>query len=275
MTDQKQKIIIKKVKKVSAEGGHGGSWKVAYADFVTAMMAFFLLLWLLTMTSQEKRAQLSNYFKFFSIFKVSGTSFLGQSSEMFKMASESERKVTQETQGTVQSKPEAFKESIKQAIEEKLGDIKDQIMVDVFEGGVRIQLVDKEGKSMFDLGSPKPTLLASRIMLVIGEQIKNLPNPVSVEGHTDSLAYKSSAYGNWELSTERALAAKKQLEGFGLNPNRLTRVAGYADTVPFIKENSEDPRNRRISIILMFPEAEKKPAPVVSPAPVTPQPPPQ
>lgn len=276
MTDQKQKIIIKKVKKVSGEGGHGGSWKVAYADFVTAMMAFFLLLWLLTMTSKEQRAQLSNYFKFFSIFKESGTSFMGQSSEVFKLPSESQVKVPQEMQGTTPSKPEAFKESIKQAIEEKLGDIKDQIMVDVFEGGVRIQLVDKEGKSMFDIGSSKPTHLASRIMQVIGDQIKNLPNPVSVEGHTDSLAYKSSSYGNWELSTERALAAKKQLEDFGLNPNRLTRVAGYADTVPFIKENSEDPRNRRISIILMFPEAEKKqPAPVVIPAPVTPQPAPQ
>ncbi len=266
MTDQKQKIIIKKVKKVSAEGGHGGSWKVAYADFVTAMMAFFLLLWLLTMTSQDKRVQLSNYFKFFSIFKASGTSFMGQSSEMFKLPSENERKVPQETQGTVKSSPEVFKEAIKQAIEEKLGDIKDQIMVDVFEGGVRIQLVDKEGKPMFDLGSSKPTPLASRIMQVIGEQIKNLPNPVSVEGHTDSLAYKSSTYGNWELSTERALAAKKQLEEFGLNPARLTRVAGYADTVPLVKENSEDPRNRRISIILLFPEAQAQPAPP-APAP--------
>jgi chemotaxis protein MotB len=262
MTDQKQKIIIKKVKRVSEEGGHGGSWKVAYADFVTAMMAFFLLLWLITMTSPEKRAQLSNYFKFFSIFKESGTSFMGESSEMFKQPSENERKIPVETQGTSQSNPETFKEAIKQAIEEKLGDIKDQIMVDVFEGGVRIQLVDKEGKPMFDLGSSKPTALASRIMQVIGEQIRNLPNPVSVEGHTDSLAYKSSTYGNWELSTERALAAKKQLEEFGMNPNRLTRVAGYADTVPFIKENPEDPRNRRISIILLFPEAEKKKAPV-------------
>ncbi len=273
MNDQKQKIIIKKVKKVSEEGGHGGSWKVAYADFVTAMMAFFLLLWLITMTSQEKKAQLSNYFKFFSIFKVSGTSFMGQSSEMFKLPSETEKNIAREAQGTqgmTASKPEEFKESIKRAIEEKLGDIKDQIMVDVFEGGVRIQLVDKEGKPMFDLGSSKPTALASRIMRVIGEQIKNLPNPVSVEGHTDSLAYKSSTYGNWELSTERALAAKKQLEEFGMNPSRLTRVAGYADTVPFIKENSEDPRNRRISIILLFPEAQKQRAP--EPPAATPQP---
>jgi chemotaxis protein MotB len=275
MTEQKQKIIIKKVKKVSGEGAHGGSWKVAYADFVTAMMAFFLLLWLITMTSQEKRAQLSNYFKFFSLFKESGSSYMGQSSEMFKMPSDMKMRVPKETQGAAMTKPEQFKESIKQAIEQKLGDIKDQIMVDVFEGGVRIQLVDKEGKPMFDLGSSKPTPLASRIMQVIGENIKNLPNPVSVEGHTDSLAYKSSSYGNWELSTERALAAKKQLEDYGLNPNRLTRVAGYADTVPFIKENSEDPRNRRISIILLFPESEKQPAapPVaVPPAAPAPQP---
>jgi len=269
MSDQKQKIIIKRVKKISGEGGHGGSWKVAYADFVTAMMAFFLLLWLITMTAPEKRAQLSMYFKFFSIFQASGTSFMGQSSELFSQAGEAQKSIMQEKRGTVQpkpeSKPETFKESLKKAIEDKLGDIKDQIMVDVFEGGVRIQLVDQDGKPMFDLGSPRPTQLANRIMQVIGDQIKDLPNPVSVEGHTDSLAYKSSSYSNWELSTERALSARKQLEGFGLNPNRLTRVAGYADTVPFIKENTQDPRNRRISIILLFPDAQKQPGPSSTP----------
>ncbi len=258
MSDQKAKIIIKKVKKVSGEGGHGGSWKVAYADFVTAMMAFFLLLWLITMVAPEKRARLSTYFKHFSIFQQSGTSFMEKSSEMFSQAGESAQKIPQELMGQSSMKPEEFKEAIKQAIEAKLGDIKDQIMVDVFEGGVRIQLVDKEGKPMFDLGSSQPTPLAIRIMQVLGDQIKLLPNPVSVEGHTDSLAYKSSTYGNWELSTERALSAKKQLESYGLNPNRLTRIAGYADTVPFIKEDTEDPRNRRISIILLFPQPSAK-----------------
>ncbi len=259
--DQKQKIIIKRVKKVTGEGGHGGSWKVAYADFVTAMMAFFLLLWLITMVAPEKRARLSTYFKHFSIFQQSGQSFLEKSSEVFKQAGEPGVRVPQEMTSQNPMRPEQFKEAIKNAIEMKLGDIKDQIMVDVFEGGVRIQLVDKEGKPMFDLGSSQPTALAIRIMQVIGEQIRALPNPVSVEGHTDSLTYKSSAYGNWELSTERALAAKKQLEGFGLNSNRLTRIAGYADTVPFVKEDTEDPRNRRISIILLFPEGQKQPAP--------------
>ena len=256
MSDPKAKIIIKRIKKVDGGGAHGGSWKVAYADFVTAMMAFFLLLWLLSMVAPEKRIRISTYFKHFSIFEKSGSSFMEQSSEVFHETGEAGQKVPQEMIGKTpgRMRAEQFKEAIKQAIEVKLGDIKDQITVDVFEGGVRTQLVDKAGKSMFDLGSSEPTPLATRIMQVIGDQIKDLPNSVSVEGHTDSLAYRSSSYGNWELSTERALAAKKQLEKFGLNSNRLTRVAGYADTVPFIKEDPEDPRNRRISIILLFPE---------------------
>lgn len=257
MSDQKGKIVIKKVKKVVGGGAHGGSWKVAYADFVTAMMAFFLLLWLLSMVAPEKRARMSTYFKHFSIFEKSGTSFMDKTSEMFNKPGESGQHAPGETMGTAPSSAESFKESVKKAVEDKLGDIKDQIMVDVFEGGVRIQLVDKTGKPMFDVGSPEPTPLAVRIISVLGDQIKSLPNPVSVEGHTDALTFKTEKRGNWELSTERALSAKKQLEGYGLNPNRLTRVAGYADTVPLIAEDPEDPRNRRISIILMFPQAPK------------------
>jgi chemotaxis protein MotB len=259
MADHKGKIIIKRVKKVVGGGSHGGSWKVAYADFVTAMMAFFLLLWLLSMVAPEKRARMSSYFKSFSIFTHSGTSFMEKSSSVFDEAGEASDKInTDPTRGMGGAmRAEEFKETIKQAVEAQLGDIKDQIMVDVFEGGVRIQLVDKEGKPMFDLGSSRPTQLANRIMQVIGEQVKALPNQVSVEGHTDSLQYKSSSYGNWELSTERALSAKKQLEGFGLDPVRLTRVAGYADTVPLVAGDTEDPRNRRISIILLFPEAPR------------------
>lgn len=249
-------VVIKKIKKLEHGGSHGGSWKVAYADFVTAMMAFFLLLWLITMVSPEKRARVATYFKHFSIFEQSGTSFLEKSSEIMNEAGESERKITPEIGGPFAMKPEEFKEMIKKAIEEKLADIKDQIIVDIFEGGVRIQLVDKEGKPMFDLGSAEPTPMARRIMQVIGEQIKDLPNQVAVEGHTDALAYKTSHYSNWELSTERALTARKELERYGLDPKKITRVAGYADTIPFIKDNPDDPRNRRISIILMFPEGK-------------------
>lgn len=249
-----QRIIIKKIRKRGEEGGHGGQWKVAYADFVTAMMAFFLLMWLVSMVAPEKRARVASYFKHFSIFEQSGSSFMEKSSEVFSETGESAKKVPYEMygKGAPEMKPEEFKEAIKRAIEDKLSDIKDQVIVDIFEGGVRIQLVDKEGKPMFDLGSSKPTPMATRILQVIGDNIKTLPNPVAVEGHTDSLTYKTSSYSNWELSTERALTARKELERFGLDPQRLTRVAGYADTVPFIKDDPKDPRNRRISIILMF-----------------------
>lgn len=249
-------IIIKKVKKQDDGGSHDrhGQWKVAYADFVTALMSFFLLLWLISMIAPEKRAKVAYYFKHFTIFDESGQSFMERSSEVFNEAGESAKKVPDELLGTFNIKPEEFKSIIKQAMEEKLGDVKDQIMVDIFEGGVRIQLVDKEGKPMFDLGSSKPTPIAKRILEVIGDSIKNLPNPVVVEGHTDSLIYKSSTYGNWDLSTERALIAKKELEKYGLNPSHLTKVAGYADTEPLIKEDTKDPRNRRISVILLFPK---------------------
>ena len=258
MSDEKPKIIIRKIIRRGEGGGHGGSWKVAYADFVTAMMAFFLLLWLISMVAPEKKLDVSNYFKTFTIFQKSGTSFMEKSSALFKASGQSTlsslNAETQTKEGKSGMKPEEFKEAIKKVIEVKLGDIKDQILVDIFEGGVRIQLVDKAGKPMFELGSSKPTAMAQRILSVIGENIQALPNAVYVEGHTDSVAYRSSTYGNWELSTERALTARKELEGFGLSPTRLTRVAGYADTIPLIKEDPEDPRNRRISIILVFPQ---------------------
>ncbi len=248
-----QKIIIKKVVKKGHGAHHGGSWKVAYADFVTAMMAFFLLLWLLTMVSQEKRAVLSQYFKHFSIFEKSGQAvldmqagFTGQGATTMKQA----------TQTLPIMKPEEFKEVLKKAIEEKLGDVKDQIAVDIFEGGVRIQLIDKEGKPMFNLGSSTPTPLAIRILSVVGESIIPMPNSVAVEGHTDSLAFKGTTYTNWELSTERALSARKVLEKLGLSETRIGRVSGYADTVPYIKEDTTDARNRRISIILLHQRKE-------------------
>lgn len=244
-----QKIIIKKVVKKGHGAHHGGSWKVAYADFVTAMMAFFLLLWLLTMVSQEKRAVLSQYFKHFTLFEKSGQSFMDTSAGITSQGAVAVERLKAPTLPIM--KPEEFKEVLKKAVEEKLGDVKDQIFVDIFEGGVRIQLVDKEGKPMFNLGSATPTPLAIRILTVIGESIIPMPNSVAVEGHTDSLSFKGTAYTNWELSTERALSARKVLEKMGLHESRISRVSGYADTVPFIKEDTTDARNRRISIILL------------------------
>lgn len=253
MKGKEQNLIIKKIVKNDDEEPHGGQWKVAYADFITALMSFFLVLWLVTMIAPEKRARVALYFKYFSLFEKSGLSLMEKSSEIFNEAGESRRKVPKEMTFSF-TNPEEFKKTLKTSIEGRLGDIKDQILVDIFEGGVRIQLVDKEGKPMFDVGSSKPTPLAVRILRVIAENIENMQNPIAIEGHTDSLSYNSSYYNNWDLSTERALTARKILEDYGLNPDQFIQVAGYSDTQPLITENPKDPRNRRISIILRFPK---------------------
>jgi chemotaxis protein MotB len=248
-------IIIKKVKKVQGEGHHGSSWKVAYADFVTAMMAFFLLMWLITMVSPEKRARIATYFKHFSLFEQSGSSFLESTSEIMKESAGEAPKVPQEIgkAGSDLMSKEDLKEKLKKEIEEKLAALKDQIMVDIFEGGVRIQVVDKEGNAMFERGSANLSPNAKKILSVIAENIKDLNNKVAIEGHTDAVSYSSNKYTNWELSTDRASSARKELENNGLSPDKLARVAGYAATEPLVKDNPNDPKNRRISIILLYP----------------------
>jgi chemotaxis protein MotB len=253
-----QKIIIKKIKKQSDGGHHGGSWKVAFADFVTALMAFFLVMWLVTMVSPEKRARIAAYYKHFSLFDQSGSSFMEENSEIMKESAGESSKVPQElgeSSSDIISK-EDLRETLKREIEAKLADVKDQIMVDIFEGGVRIQMVDKEGNPLFSLGSANLSPNAKKILNVIAENVKSLDNKVSIEGHTDAISYSSNKYTNWELSTDRASAARKELENNGLSPDRLSRVAGYAATEPLVKDNPNDPKNRRISIILMYPSTQ-------------------
>lgn len=262
MKNQKS-IIVKKVKKAGHGGHHGGQWKVAYADFVTAMMAFFLLLWLLSMVSDEKRARLSAYFKYFSLYDSGGTSWMAKSSEIFGESGENKQKVFNDMKGesisnsdTYETLLQNFERDLKQDIAQKLGDIKDQVLVDIVDEGIRIQMIDKEGSLMFERGNNKLTPKAREVLKIISEDIKNLTNKVIIEGHTDAVPYAGSEYSNWELSTERASSARKALESAGLDPKRISRVAGYADTDPFIRDNPRDPRNRRISIILDVPKKD-------------------
>ncbi len=277
MADRKSTIIIKKIKK-GHEGHHGGSWKVAYADFVTAMMAFFLLMWLLAMVSPEKRAALAEYFKHFSLFEKAGQSFMMEGQQQLLQKSGSETKTFDFGEGKVALSPEDLKEKLKKAIEEKLRTLKDQAIVDIYEGGVRIQLVDIQGKSMFLPGSAQLTQSAKEILKLVGENIKDLPNRIAVEGHTDAAPLKAGRITNWELSTDRASSARRELEVNGIEPDRVARVVGYADTELLYKDNPNDPRNRRISIILLQskpqePKAEAK-AQEAKLEPVPPSPPP-
>ncbi len=272
-----QKIIIKKVKKGGHGGHHGGSWKVAYADFVTAMMAFFLLLWLITMVAPEKRARVASYFKSFTIFDKAGSSMmLDQPGGLTGIPGGKFSQLEQKMGKGSSDVPtlHEIKERLKHEVEAKLADVKDQVMVDIVEGNVRIELVDKDGSTMFPLGGAELTSEAKKILRVIADNIADSSRKIIIEGHTDALSYSSSRYTNWELSTDRASAARKELENNGLNPDRLLRVAGYAATVPLIKEDPNDPRNRRISIIMVGsgtgnpshePKTELQPSPGTAP----------
>ncbi len=258
---------------------------MAYADFVTAMMAFFLLLWLITMVSPEKRLALSEYFKNFNIFKEmtgSGQSFLDKSNQVLdrqgmgsKMSAKGLNKdgagaANQDTKGQVKGSmgfsvvkieggggisTEDLVKKLKTAIEEKLKFVKNQVFVDVVEGGVRIQIVDMEGSPMFTLGSADPTVKARQILAIVADNIRDVPNRVAIEGHTDSAPFRGGQITNWELSTSRASAARRELENNGIEPTRIARVVGYADQELYVKEDPRDPRNRRISIILLQPKA--------------------
>jgi chemotaxis protein MotB len=258
MSEAVRKVIIKKVKKKHGEGHHGGSWKVAYADFVTAMMAFFLLLWLLSMVSDDKRIAMAEYFKSFSLFKESGKTF--QPGSAFVITDHIKK---------AELKPENVATSLRKAIRGKgagqtgqaaagqgKGDaegLMDQIRIDAVEGGVRIQIVDKEGSPMFQLGSAEPTEKCREILAAVAEVVREQDSKIAIEGHTDAAPFRGDQITNWELSTGRASAARRLLETSGTDPLRVARVVGYADTDLLVRENPKDPQNRRISIILLQP----------------------
>jgi chemotaxis protein MotB len=252
--EDRSKIIIRKVNKKSHGGHHGGAWKVAYADFVTAMMAFFLLLWLLSMTSPDQRAALSQYFNSFSLFdsktQQSGTSILDKSTGVLNAG----RSVQSEsTRMSVEKKanPEELAKMMRGAIDNKLQAMKNQVLIETTKEGLKIQIVDNEGSEIFRSGSDEPTEKARQIIRLVSENLREKPNRIVIEGHTDSAPFKSVQKTNWELSTSRASAARRELENNGIDPNRIARVVGYADQDPLIKEDPKDLRNRRISIILL------------------------
>jgi len=252
--EDRSKIIIRKVNKKSHGGHHGGSWKVAYADFVTAMMAFFLLLWLLSMTSPDQRAALSQYFNSFSLFdnkaQQSGTSILDKSTGVLN---EGRSVQSESTRMSVEKKanPEELAKMMRGAIDNKLQAMKNQVLIETTKEGLKIQIVDNEGSEIFRSGSDEPTEKARQIIRLVSENLREKPNRIIIEGHTDSAPFKSAQKTNWELSTSRASAARRELENNGIDPNRIARVVGYADQDPLIKENPKDLRNRRISIILL------------------------
>lgn len=261
MDEKKKIIIIKRIKK--GGGHHGGSWKVAYADFVTAMMAFFLLMWLLSMVSPEKRAVMALYFKHFSLFEQGGQSFMASGGfDAISQVGGDEYYETGEAVATGVT-DEDLKGSIMSNLQQSLegaGGAAANVMVEASEIGVRIQVFDTEQNVIFPPGSYQMTEVGKKILRIIAETMKRLPNRIVLEGHTDASQTKSEQLSNWELSSLRACAARRELELDGLAAGRIARVVGFANREPLFRENPDDPRNRRVSIVFLYNKKKQKPS---------------
>ncbi|WP_128001480.1 flagellar motor protein MotB [Piscinibacter defluvii] len=278
-----QPIIIKKIKK-GGHGAHGGAWKIAYADFVTAMMAFFLLMWLLGSTTEGDKKGIADYFN--SPLKLSlmgGGSGSGDSSSVIRGGGQdlsrasgqvkngeveaARRTINLQALKAEQRRAEAARlQALKEKVEEvlannpRLAALKSQIRLDMTPDGLRIQIVDEQNRPMFDSGSAVVQSHMRELLREIGSVLAEVPNRLTLEGHTDAQPFAAGdrGYSNWELSSDRANASRRELVAGGLPDDRVLRVQGLASSNLFEPERPDSPANRRISIIVMNREAEDR-----------------
>jgi chemotaxis protein MotB len=277
-----QPIIIKRVKK-GGHAAHGGAWKIAYADFVTAMMAFFLLMWLLGSTTEGDKKGIADYFGSpLKLALMHGGSGSGDSSHVIKGGGQDltrstgqvKRGETEAQRSTVnihQLKAQQMRaeiarlENMKRKIEAKIAanpkleGLGKQILLEMTRDGLRIQIVDAEGRPMFASGSPVVQPMMREVLRELGGLLAEVPNRLTLEGHTDAIPFGSTerGYSNWELSSDRANASRRELILGGLPDDQVLRVQGLAASNPFDRRDPASPANRRISIVVMTREAEE------------------
>jgi chemotaxis protein MotB len=287
-------IIIKR-RKIVAGGHHGGAWKVAYADFVTAMMAFFMVMWLVSTVSKEQRAALFDYFQNPSMEPgkapkpapgqagpggastspinlrggldaprtYSQTPDIGGPVAQLGAAGPAQMDPTEAqkiAEAAERKQLDALMQDLKEAIakSQALAPFKDQLLLDITPEGLRIQIVDAQNRAMFDLGSSSLKSYTDQILRELSPYLSSVPNRISLTGHTDTTPYASkNGYTNWELSADRANAARRALEAGGLGPDKVARVVGLSSAVLFDKAQPRAAVNRRISIIVMTRRAEE------------------
>ena len=279
-------ITIKKVKKVVGHGHHGGAWKVAYADFVTAMMAFFLLMWLINTTSEEQRRGIADYFAPASVSETTsgsggilggtalgddGAKGSGSMSVIENLAPESPD-VSREGQSDTTSLAGASEDALRDALAKReaasfnsaaqslrqamqsmpeLAELSKQLLIDQTPEGLRIQLVDQEGRSMFENGSAKPNPRAQLLLRAVAKIVNDLPNRVTISGHTSMGANGRTAEGDWALSAARANASRQIMQATGVDADRIYQVSGKANSDPIYPDDPQLAGNRRIAIVLL------------------------
>ncbi len=274
-------IIVKRIKK-GGGGHHGGAWKIAYADFVTAMMAFFLLMWLLGSTSKGDMSGIAEYFKTPLKVAMQGGSGSGDSSSVLQGGGRDlSRKDGQQKKGdnpvpkksynlgAAKAELERLELSRLQGLKAKIEGMilssptmkqyKNQLLLDITTDGLRIQIVDEQNRAMFALARAELQPYTKEILLEIGRTLNDMPNKISLSGHTDAAAYSSGekGYSNWELSADRANASRRALIAGGMDEGKVLRVVGLSSAVPFDAAAPLSPVNRRISIIVMNKRAEE------------------
>ncbi|MBY0400265.1 flagellar motor protein MotB [Myxococcota bacterium] len=273
-----QTIIIKRIKK-GGHGAHGGAWKIAYADFVTAMMAFFLLMWLLSATTDEEKEKLSEYFSQpvdVALFgdTGSGAASLLEGKGAGVLSSAQQQAVADQARmqlvATLRSEREradfARLEKLRRKVENamladpKLEEALSQLKLAITTEGLRIQIFDAENKPMFDSGSAVARPQMRALLRQLGAVLTQVPNQIAVEGHTDGVPYggRRAGYSNWELSSDRANASRRELVEGGLPADRIMRVQGMASTDLFDDTNPASPGNRRIVIVVLTLDAEEE-----------------
>ena len=273
-------IVIKRIKKV-AGGHHGGAWKIAYADFVTAMMAFFLLMWLLGSSTKSQLEGISEYFQTPLKVAFMGGSSVGESNSIIKGGgTDLTRQHGQVKKGEIIKDDPASKQAmkiIKEKIElEKLEGLKkkiedaieanpqikkfaDQLLLDITSEGLRIQIVDEQNRPMFASGKAELQPYTRAILRDIGKMLNDVNNRISLSGHTDAKPFPSGekGYSNWELSADRANASRRELIVGGMDPNKVLQVVGLSSAVLYDKVDPLNPINRRISIVVLNERSEK------------------
>ncbi|MBK7017208.1 MAG: flagellar motor protein MotB [Sulfuritalea sp.] len=279
--DTQQPIVVKKIKKTAA-GSHGGAWKIAYADFVTAMMAFFMLMWLLGSTTQADLQGIADYFQNPLKVSMAGGSGSGDSSSIIQgggkdltasvgqvKAGDVEaprktinlQKLKAEYERMERQRLEGLKADLENMIDANptLKQFKNQLLLDLTSEGLRIQIVDEKNRPMFDSASSEVKPYTRVILREIGKVLNKVENHVSLSGHTDAQPFAGGNrdFSNWELSTNRANSSRRELIAGGMIDSKVMRVVGLASTVLYDKQDAYNPINRRISIVIMNKRTEE------------------
>ena len=263
MNEEKPRVIVKRVAGGHGAGGHGGGWKIAYADFMTAMMAFFLVMWLLSIATPKQREGIAEHFRMPLKVAISGGEKSSDSASPIPGGGADPTHTDGELQlAQADSEDEADANRL-DAMKKRLDDLiekspafqqfRSQILIDITTEGLRLQIVDNDKRPMFDLASARVVPHMRVILRELGPMLNELPNKITLSGHTDAIVYSNGdrAYGNWELSADRANASRRELVGGGMGEEKVLRVVGLADSMHLDRAEPRNPINRRISIIVL------------------------